>query len=86
MASVIAEHTSSRSRAARSYFYVGVSVLIVATVPVLAGMAYDLRRRGRIHPVYWIGAAAMGLALLRIPFGGTEVWNGISRRLLLPLI
>jgi hypothetical protein len=55
-------------------------------VPILAGMAYDFRRCGRIHPVYWIGAAVMGLGLLRIPFGGTEVWHGIGRRLLLPFI
>jgi hypothetical protein len=45
-------------------------------------MAYDLYKRGRVHPVYWIGAVVMGIALARIPFGETELWHGIARPLL----
>jgi len=60
--------------------------ILVWYLPVLAGMAYDLQRRGRVHAVYWIGAAVMGVALLRIPFGSTELWHGIGRPLLLPFV
>jgi len=52
----------------------------------VAGMAYDRYKRGSVHPVYWIGAAVMGIALLRIPFGETELWHSIGRPLLTPFI
>jgi len=51
-------------------------------LPVLAAMAYDLVTRRRIHPVYLIGAAIMALAIARIPFGHTDLWLGIGRKLL----
>ena len=51
-------------------------------LPVAAGMAYDVYKRGRVHPVYWIGVAVMGIALLRIPFGETELWHSIGGPLL----
>lgn len=49
--------------------------------PLVLAMAYDVRKRGRVHPVYWIGAAAMALALLRLPFGNTELWLKVGRPL-----
>jgi hypothetical protein len=55
-------------------------------LPVVAGMIYDRVKRGRVHPVYWIGAAVMGVSLLRVPFGSTEIWQGIGRRLLAPFV
>ena len=55
-------------------------------LPIVAGVAYDLYKRGRVHPVYWIGAAVMGIALSRIPFGETELWHSIGRPLLTQLI
>ncbi len=55
-------------------------------LPVVAGMIYDRVKRGRVHPVYWIGAAVMGVSLLRIPFGSTEIWQGIGRKLLAPFV
>lgn len=55
-------------------------------VPIAAGMVYDFYKRGSVHPVYWIGAATMGAALLRIPFGETELWHSIGRPLLTPFI
>jgi hypothetical protein len=47
-------------------------------LPIL-GIVYDLRKQGRIHPVYWIGIAAMIVAALRIPFSASETWLRISR-------
>jgi hypothetical protein len=60
--------------------------LAVWYLPVVAGMAYDLHKRGRVHPVYWIGVAVMGIGLLRIPFGETELWHSIARPLLTQFI
>jgi hypothetical protein len=60
--------------------------IVVWYLPVVAGMAYDLYKQGRVHPVYWIGAAVMAAALLRIPFGETELWHGIARPLLTPFV
>lgn len=50
-------------------------------LPVVLGMAYDVSTQGRVHPVYWIGAAAMALALLRLPFSDSGIWLGIGRSL-----
>jgi hypothetical protein len=60
--------------------------VIVWFVPIAAGMVYDFYKRRGVHPVYWIGAAVMGVALLRIPFGATELWHGIGTPLLMPFI
>ena len=49
--------------------------------PLVLAMVYDLRQRGRVHAVYWIGAAAMAFALLRLPFGETELWLSVGRPL-----
>ena len=54
--------------------------------PVLVAMAYDLFTRRRIHPVYWIGAAAMAVAFLRIPLGRTEWWHGVARAVYAPFL
>jgi len=55
-------------------------------VPLAAGMIYDRYKLGRVHPVYWIGALIMAVALLRIPFGETAFWHGIGTKLLMPFI
>ncbi len=47
-------------------------------LPVI-GMAYDLKTKGRIHPVYFIGTAGMIVAALRIPFSASETWLSIAR-------
>lgn len=49
--------------------------------PLVLAMLYDLWQRGRVHAVYWIGAAAMAFALLRLPFGETELWLSVGRPL-----
>lgn len=51
-------------------------------VPLVAGMAHDAWTRGRVHPVYWIGAAAMALALLRLPLADSDFWLGLGRPLI----
>lgn len=48
------------------------------SLPVLA-MIYDLKTRGRVHPVYWAALPGMVVIALRIPFSATETWLGISR-------
>ena len=52
----------------------------------LAGMAYDFKSQGRVHPVWWIGLAAMVVIALRIPFSATETWLSISRPIIEALI
>jgi hypothetical protein len=52
--------------------------------PVLVGMAHDLVTRRRIHPVYWIGLAAMAVAFLRVPYSQTDHWHEIARTILAP--
>jgi hypothetical protein len=54
--------------------------------PMLAGMAFDLWSRKRVHPAYWISAAAMTVAFARIFFMESEPWLKIGRALLLPFV
>ena len=71
----------------RLRYIVGVPVQIAVWYsPVIAGMLYDRLRLGRVHRVYWIGAAIMAVALARLPFGETEVWRRIGSALLAPLV
>jgi hypothetical protein len=55
-----------------------VGVILWFALPVL-GIVYDLRSRGSVHPVYWIGLAAMVVVILRLPFSETETWLRIAR-------
>lgn len=52
----------------------------------VAGIAHDLKSQGRVHPVWWIGLAAMVVIALRIPFSATETWLSISRPIIEALI
>lgn len=54
--------------------------------PVLVAMAHDLVTKRRIHPVYWIGVAAMAVAFLRLPFSETEQWRSVARAILAPFL
>jgi hypothetical protein len=60
--------------------------ILVWYSPVLVGMAHDLATRRRIHPVYWIGAATMGVAFLRVSYSQTERWHAIAREILTPFL
>ncbi len=55
-----------------------VGVILWFALPVL-GIVYDLRSRGSVHPVYWIGLAAMIVVILRLPFSETETWLRVAR-------
>jgi hypothetical protein len=54
--------------------------------PVLVAMAHDLWTKRRVHPVYWIGIAAMAVAFLRLPYSETDQWRGIARTILAPFL
>lgn len=64
----------------------GVPRLAIWYSPVLVAMAHDLVTKRRIHPVYWIGVAAMAVAFLRLPFSATEQWRSVARAILAPFL
>ena len=71
----------------RLNYVVGIPVqILIWYSPVIAGMVYDRVKLGRVHRVYWIGAAIMGVALARLPFGETDIWQRIGSALLTPLV
>jgi hypothetical protein len=71
----------------RLSYVVGMPLQLLAWYsPVLAGMIYDRYKMGRVHRVYWLGAAVMAVALARIPLGETEAWLRIGRTLLAPFV
>jgi hypothetical protein len=53
--------------------------------PLIAAMAYDVRKLGRVHGVYWVGLAALALSLLRLPFRTTDLWLGVANKELLEM-
>lgn len=54
--------------------------------PMLAGVAFDLATRRRVHPVYFVAIGAMTLAFLRIFLMESEAWLPIGRALLRPFV
>jgi len=54
--------------------------------PMLVAMGHDLATRRRIHPAYLVGAAAMAVSLLRLPYSTSEQWHGIARQILAPFV
>lgn len=56
--------------------------ILIWFVPVVFSMVYDRFRRGRVHIAYWIGVAAMGLSLLKLPLGMTNLWLGFGGRII----
>ncbi len=49
----------------------------------IAGMVYDWRTRGKVHPAYWWACGfALAVQLLKIPFSDTAIWHGFARWLL----
>jgi len=52
---------------------------LIADVLILAGMLYDLRTRGRIHPRYVIGGVILvSMQVLRVPTRTTHWWYGVA--------
>jgi hypothetical protein len=45
----------------------------------VAGMIYDRKTRGRVHPAYWFaGGAVVAVQLLRIPLSTSGSWRAIA--------
>ena len=52
---------------------------LIADALILAGVIYDLRTRGRPHPVYLIGGAIIvAVQILRAPVSTTQWWYAIA--------
>jgi hypothetical protein len=52
---------------------------LIADALILAGVIYDVRTRGRPHPVYLIGGALMvAVQVLRVPLSTTPAWYAIA--------
>ncbi len=59
--------------------FVTVPPGLIADLLIVAGMIYDRRSRGQVHPVYWIaGASVLAVQLLRVPLSGTNTWMQIA--------
>ena len=53
---------------------------IIGLLFVVAGMIYDRRTVGKIHPAYWWGGGlVLAVQLLKIPFSETALWHGFAR-------
>jgi hypothetical protein len=62
------------------------SRLLLWYLPVIVAVAHELVTKRRVHPVYWIGALAMAVAFLRVPYSQTEQWRAIARAILSPFM
>ncbi|HKP28926.1 MAG TPA: hypothetical protein VJU15_05970 [Gemmatimonadales bacterium] len=52
---------------------------IVVDLLIIAGMIYDKRTRGKVHPAYWLGGAAvLAVQVLVAPLSGTSAWLRVT--------
>jgi hypothetical protein len=59
--------------------FIATPPALVADLLIVVAMVYDWRTRGKIHPVYLIGGAAVLLYQLTRPLiGETEIWKSIA--------
>jgi hypothetical protein len=57
--------------------------MMLTSLFVFALVAYDLRSRGRVHPVtVWAGGALLLLLPLRLMLARTEAWEAVGRAIL----
>jgi hypothetical protein len=57
----------------------GLVSALLADLLILAGILYDLRTRGRPHPVYLVGGATVvAVQVLRGPLSSTAWWHGLA--------
>jgi hypothetical protein len=48
---------------------------LVTNLLIVAAMLHDRRTRGKVHPAYWYGGAAvLAVQLLRVPVSTTDAW------------
>jgi hypothetical protein len=53
---------------------------LIGMLFIVAGMVFDWRTLGKVHPAYWwAGSLALSLQLLKIPFSETAVWHAFAR-------
>ncbi|MDE2250028.1 MAG: hypothetical protein KGL25_01300 [Gammaproteobacteria bacterium] len=56
---------------------------LVGDLFIVAGMIYDWRTRGKVHPAYfWAGGFALAVQLLKIPFSASPLWHCTARWLI----
>jgi hypothetical protein len=56
---------------------------LIGDLFIVAGMIYDWRTRGKVHPAYfWAGGFVLAVQLLKIPFSTTALWHGMARWLI----
>jgi len=56
------------------YFYLGADFI------VLAGIAFDLATRGRVHRVWWLGGGLLAASQIgRVAIMNTEPWLDFAR-------
>jgi hypothetical protein len=56
---------------------------LVNDLLIVAAMIHDRRERGRVHPAYWWGAAAVvAVQVLRVPLSTTHAWMRVTDWLL----
>ena len=60
--------------------FVSVPPGLVVDLAIVAGIVHDWRTRGRPHPVYlWGGAALLATQLGSVPLGASAAWLAIAR-------
>jgi hypothetical protein len=60
--------------------WLGVPSSIVGWILVAAGMTWDWRTHGKVHPAWLIGGAVLVLApVLAIPVADTQMWHNLAR-------
>jgi hypothetical protein len=53
---------------------------LIGMLFIVAGMVFDWRKIGKVHPAYWwAGGFVLSVQLLKIPFSETALWHAISR-------
>ncbi len=59
--------------------FVTVAPGLVVDLLIVAGMIYDGKTLGCVHPVYWIaGASVLAVQLLRVPLSSTSAWMHVT--------
>jgi hypothetical protein len=60
---------------------VGVLIpALIAELFIVAGMVFDWRTLGKVHPAYWwSGGISLAVAVLKAPFSTTDIWRQMAR-------
>lgn len=62
---------------------VTVAPALVASLLLVVAMIHDLRRRGKVHEIYWIGFIAyVAVKLIQVPLSETGLWRGLAGALM----